>query len=47
MMAGSVGLGGPGLSVGIAAVGGPVVAGAALAVGVGYSAYRVARWILG
>lgn len=43
MVAGSVGLGGPALSVGIAAVGGPVVVGAALAAGVGYGAYRIAR----
>lgn len=44
---GEVGLGGPALSVGIAAVGGPVVAGAAVAAGVGYGAYRVAKWIFG
>lgn len=47
MMAGSVGLGGPALSTAIAAVGGPVVAGAAVAAGVGYGAYRVAKWIFG
>lgn len=47
MLAGSVGLGGPALSVGLAAVGGPVVAGAAVAAGVGYGTYRVARWLLG
>jgi hypothetical protein len=47
VMAGSVGLGGPALSTAIAAVGGPVVAGAAVAAGVGYGAYRVAKWIFG
>ena len=47
MVAGSVGLGGPALSVGIAAVGGPFVAGAAAVAGVGYGAYRVAKWIFG
>ena len=47
MVAGSVGLGGPALSVGIAAMGGPVVAGAAVAAGVSYGAYRVAKWIFG
>ena len=45
VVAGSVGLGGPALSMGIAAVGGPVVAGAAVAAGVGYGAYRLAKWI--
>jgi hypothetical protein len=45
VVAGSVGLGGPALSTAIAAVGGPVVAGAAVAAGVGYGAYRVAKWI--
>ena len=44
-IAGSVGLGGPALSAGIAASGGPVVAGAALATGVGYVTYRVAKFI--
>lgn len=44
-LAGSVGLGGPALSAAIATIGGPVVAGAAVAVGVGYGAYRLARWI--
>ena len=39
--------GGPALSTAIAAVGGPVVAGAAVAAGVGYGAYRVAKWIFG
>ncbi len=47
VMAGSVGLGGPALSTAIAAVGGPVVAGAAVVAGVGYGAYRVAKWIFG
>jgi hypothetical protein len=47
MVAGSVGLGGPALSMGIAAVGGPFVAGAVLAAGVGYGTYRVAKWIFG
>jgi hypothetical protein len=47
VMAGSVGLGGPALSTAIAAVGGPVVAGAAVAAGVGYGVYRVAKWIFG
>lgn len=47
MLAGSVGLGGPALSVGIAAIGGPVVAGAAAAAGVGYGAYRIAKWVFG
>jgi len=47
VMAGSVGLGGPALSTAIAAIGGPVVAGAAVAAGVGYGAYRVAKWIFG
>lgn len=47
VMAGSVGLGGPALSTAIAAVGGPVVAGAAVAAGIGYGAYRVAKWIFG
>lgn len=45
--AGSVGLGGPALSTAIAAVGGPVVAGAAVAAGVGYGVYRLANWALG
>jgi hypothetical protein len=45
MIAGSVGLGGPALSAGIAAIGGPVVAGAILSGIVGYGAYRVAKWI--
>jgi len=45
MVAGSVGLGGPALSTAIATVGGPVVAGAALAAGVGYGAYRMAKWL--
>lgn len=45
MVAGSVGLGGPALSTAIAAVGGPVVAGAVVVAGVGYGAYRVAKWI--
>ena len=45
VMAGSVGLGGPALSTAIAAVGGPVVAGAAVAAGVGYGAFRLANWI--
>ena len=44
MVAGSVGLRGPALSVGIAAMGGPLVAGAAAA-GVGYGAYSVTKWI--
>ena len=43
VVAGSVGLGGPALSTAIAAVGGPVVAGAVVAAGVGYGAYRVAK----
>ncbi len=47
VMAGSVGLGGPALSTAIAALGGPVVAGSAVAAGVGYGAYRVAKWIFG
>ena len=47
VMAGSVGLGGPALSTAIAAFGGPVVAGAAVAAGVGYGTYRVAKWIFG
>ena len=47
VVAGSVGLGGPALSTAIAAVGGPVVAGAAVAAGVGYGAYRMAKWIFG
>jgi hypothetical protein len=47
VMAGSVGLGGPALSTAIAAVGGPLVASAAVAAGVGYGAYRVAKWIFG
>lgn len=47
VMAGSVGLGGPALSTAIAAVGGPVVAGAAVAAVVGYGTYRVAKWIFG
>ena len=46
-IAGSVGLGGPALSTAIAAVGGPIVAGAAVAAGVGYGAYRVVKWIFG
>jgi hypothetical protein len=45
--AGSVGLGGPALSTAIAAVGGPVVAGAAVAAGDGYGAYRVAKRFFG
>lgn len=45
MVAGSVGLGGPALSVGIAAVGGPVVVGVAAAGAVGYAAYALASWI--
>jgi hypothetical protein len=47
VMAGSVGFGGPALSTAIAAVGGPVVAGAAVAAGVGYGAYRMTKWIFG
>ena len=47
MMAGSVGLGGPALSTAIAAVGGPVVVGAAVAVGVGYGVYRVTKLFVG
>lgn len=46
IVAGSVGLGGPVLSTAIAAVGGPVMAGAAIAGGVGYGVYRAAKWIL-
>lgn len=41
-IAGSVGLGGPSLSVGIAAVGGPAVVGTAVVVGVGLSVYKLA-----
>ncbi len=44
-IAGSVGFGGPGLSIGLAAIGGPAVAGAALAAGVGCCAYSIARWL--
>lgn len=44
MAAGSVGLGGPALSAGIAAVGGPFVVGAALTAGVGYGVYRLFKW---
>jgi hypothetical protein len=45
IIAGSFGVGGPTLSVGLAAIGGPAVAGAVLAAGVGYGAYSIARWL--
>lgn len=45
IIAGSFGMGGPALSAGIAAVGGPVVVGAAVATGVGVGVYSVARWL--
>lgn len=45
MAAGSIGLGGPALSAGIAAVGGPVVVGVALTAGVGYGIYRLVGWL--
>jgi hypothetical protein len=47
VLAGSVGLGGPALSTAIAAVGGPIVAGAAVAAVVGYATYRVANLVFG
>jgi hypothetical protein len=46
MIAGSVGMGGPGLSTAIAAAGGPVVAGVVVAAGIGYGVYRIVDWFL-